>query len=129
MLFMSFALAGLAWLLALSAPLFLELNSHSILKRAVSKFVMVWLIAGACGLTVFAAIVWWAILIQEAPVTIGAADGLVPIETISGGDLVMAYDEATGKVEAKPVTDLIRPEPKETFLLAMTDAQGERETF
>ena len=56
-------------------------------------------------------------------------DGLVPIETISVDDLVLAYDEATGKVEAKPVTDLIRPEPKETFLLAMTDAQGERETF
>ncbi|MBY0447782.1 MAG: Hint domain-containing protein [Hyphomonadaceae bacterium] len=33
---------------------------------------------------------------------VATPEGLVPIETISVGDLVMAYDEATGKVEAKP---------------------------
>jgi hypothetical protein len=42
---------------------------------------------------------------------------------------LLAYDEATSLTEPKPVTDLIRPAPKPTFLLTLTDGQGETETF
>ena len=74
------------------------------------------LLARACGCFV-------------AGTLVATPDGLVPIETIGLGDLVLAYDEASGQIEAKPVVGLIRPTPKETFLLAMTDAQGEHEEF
>jgi hypothetical protein len=55
--------------------------------------------------------------------------GLVAIETLTFGDLVLAQNETTGEIAAKPITDLIRPEPKPLYLLALRDASGETETF
>lgn len=55
--------------------------------------------------------------------------GLVAIETIKIGDLILAYDSLTGQVAAKPVTDLIRPEPKATYTLNLEAASGRSETF
>jgi RHS repeat-associated protein len=55
--------------------------------------------------------------------------GLRPIEQIAVGDLVLAVNEATGEIAAKPVTDLIRPEPKPLYALKLRDASGEIETF
>ena len=55
--------------------------------------------------------------------------GMVPIETIKVGDLVLAVNEATGEIAPKPVTDLIRPEPKPLYKLNTLDVGGEAETF
>jgi len=55
--------------------------------------------------------------------------GLVPIEKIAVGDLVLSKKEDTGEVAAKPVTDLIRPGPKPLYKLELVDAGGEGETF
>jgi hypothetical protein len=41
----------------------------------------------------------------------------------------MAYDEATGQVAAKRVTDLIRPEAKPLYELVAYDAKGGRKVF
>jgi RHS repeat-associated protein len=56
-------------------------------------------------------------------------DGLRPIEEIEMGDLVLAWDEDTGRIEVRPVTDLIRPEPKVIWRLEARDAGGEIEVF
>ena len=53
----------------------------------------------------------------------------MPIETIRVGDLVLSKNEVTGEVAPKPVTDLIRPEPKPLYQLQAFDAGGEAETF
>ena len=65
----------------------------------------------------------------EAGTLVATPKGLVPIEAIAVGDLVLAQNPETGEVAAKPVTDLIRPEPKPLYALALTDAGGEAETF
>jgi RHS repeat-associated protein len=57
------------------------------------------------------------------------ADGLLPIEDIEVGDLVLAWDEETGRVEMRAVTDLIRPEPRLIWRLEARDADGETEVF
>jgi len=56
-------------------------------------------------------------------------EGLKPIEDIEVGDLVMAWDEATGEILPRAVTDLIRPEPKLIWRLEALDAGGETEVF
>ncbi|EGF92872.1 rhs family carbohydrate-binding protein [Asticcacaulis biprosthecium C19] len=55
--------------------------------------------------------------------------GLVAIEKIEVGDLVLAYDARTSQVLEKPVRALIRPEPKATYALILKSALGEIETF
>jgi RHS repeat-associated protein len=55
--------------------------------------------------------------------------GLVPIEQIKVGNLVLAYDEATGESVSKQVTNLIRPQPKATYTLTLRSASGDIETF
>ena len=65
----------------------------------------------------------------EAGTLVATPEGLVPIETIAVGDLVLAQNEATGEIAPKPVTDLIRPEPKPLYALKLRDASGEIETF
>lgn len=65
----------------------------------------------------------------EAGTLVATSEGLVPIETIKVGDRVLAVNEKTGEIAPKPVTDLIRPEPKPLYRLSLTDAGGEAETF
>jgi len=60
---------------------------------------------------------------------IATPNGLVAIESVKVGDLVMAYDEATGSIAPKQVTDLIRPEPKPLYELIALNARGERAEF
>ena len=60
---------------------------------------------------------------------VATPDGLVPIENIKIGDLVMAYDEATGQTVSKPVTALIRPLPKAVLDVILIDAGGVTERF
>jgi RHS repeat-associated protein len=55
--------------------------------------------------------------------------GLRPIEDIEVGDLVMAWDEKSGRVEMRAVTHLIRPDPKLVWRLEARDADGELEVF
>jgi RHS repeat-associated protein len=65
----------------------------------------------------------------EVGTLIATPEGLVAIEKIKIGDAVLAYDEATGQIAAKRVTDLIRPEPKPLYELVALDANGARTTF
>lgn len=60
---------------------------------------------------------------------VATPDGLVAIETLEIGDLVLAQNEATGEIAPKAITDLICPEPKPLYLLTLRDAWGEIETF
>lgn len=55
--------------------------------------------------------------------------GLSPIEDIEVGDFVLAWDQQTGSVEARTVTNLVRPEPKVIWELIARDADGETEAF
>jgi RHS repeat-associated protein len=55
--------------------------------------------------------------------------GAVAIENIKIGDLVLAYDETTARLVAQPVTALIRPEPKATYVLSFINQDKETETF
>jgi RHS repeat-associated protein len=57
------------------------------------------------------------------------ADGIRAIEDIDVGDLVLAWDEKSGVVEPRAVTNLIRPEPKLIWQLDARDADGETEVF
>jgi RHS repeat-associated protein len=56
-------------------------------------------------------------------------EGLRSIEDIEVGDLVLAWDEKTGRVEVRPVTDLVRPEPKVVWRLEVRNAKDEVEIF
>lgn len=56
---------------------------------------------------------------------VATPDGLRPIEDLKVGDLVLAYDEATGQVEPKPITALLRPAPKAVLDLSFRDEAGE----
>ena len=56
-------------------------------------------------------------------------NGLVAIEKLKVGDEVIAYDEATGKLAAKKIIDLIRPDPKSLYELTGRNANGGEETF
>lgn len=60
---------------------------------------------------------------------VATPSGLVPIETLKVGDLVLAYDEETGAVGPKPVTALIRPEPRLLYAIKAQDDSGEIEHF
>ncbi len=65
----------------------------------------------------------------EAGTLVATPDGLVPIESIKVGDLVLAKNQQTSEIAAKPVTDLVRPDPKPLYRLDLTDAGGEAEAF
>ena len=65
----------------------------------------------------------------EEGTLVATPDGLRPIEEIAVGDLVLAYDPATGETSAQAVTALIRPEPKALWRLEVQDADGETEVF
>ncbi len=56
-------------------------------------------------------------------------NGLVAIEKLDIGDLVLAYDEQAQKVVAKPVVALIRPAPQATFEVGLADAAHRIENF
>lgn len=56
-------------------------------------------------------------------------NGLVDIEDIKLGDLVLAYDEQTGQLHAEPVTALIRPNPQLTFAVTLEDHDHLRDVF
>lgn len=62
-----------------------------------------------------------------------AVDGLRPIETVAVGDLVLARDEVTGETALRPVTELVRGQPREIWdiVIEVTGLNGEsrRETF
>jgi hypothetical protein len=59
----------------------------------------------------------------DGPVSVRPA-GLLKVEEPEIGDLVLAYDEATGKTEPKPVTALIRPLPKAVLDVEIAGADG-----
>jgi hypothetical protein len=65
----------------------------------------------------------------EAGTLVWTPSGMRPIEEIAIGDLVLAQNEKSGEIAAKPVTDLIRPEPKQLYELRVRDANGEVEIF
>lgn len=65
----------------------------------------------------------------SAGTTVATPTGLIAIENIQVGDLVLAYDQYSGQVIAKPVTDLIRPDPKPTYSLTVQSPTGESETI
>jgi hypothetical protein len=60
---------------------------------------------------------------------VATPDGLRAIEEIEIGDLVLAWDEETGRVEMRGVTGLIRPDPKLIWRLEARDADQEAEVF
>lgn len=60
---------------------------------------------------------------------VATPDGLQSIETIEIGDLVLAWEEETGRIEMRGVTGLIRPDPKLIWRLEARDADGEPEVF
>jgi RHS repeat-associated protein len=65
----------------------------------------------------------------EAGTLVATPAGLKPIEQIGVGDLVLSENVQTGKVAAKKVTRLIRPEPKPVYELVLRDIRGATETF
>ena len=65
----------------------------------------------------------------EAGTLVSTPGGSRPIEDIEVGDMVLSVNEETGQIAAKPVTDLIRPEPKPLYALSLLDASGEVERF
>jgi RHS repeat-associated protein len=60
---------------------------------------------------------------------VATPNGLAAIETIKAGQLVMAFDEVTGSIAPKRVTDLIRPDPKPIYELVARNPLGQRVTF
>lgn len=60
-----------------------------------------------------------------AGTAVATPTGMVTIENIKVGDLVLAYDEVTRQTIAKPVTALIRPEPQATFKLTLETAANQ----
>jgi RHS repeat-associated protein len=65
----------------------------------------------------------------EAGTLVSTPSGMRPIEQIKVGDEVLAGDEATGKIFAKKVTDLIRPAPKPIYELRLKAPAGDIVTF
>jgi RHS repeat-associated protein len=55
--------------------------------------------------------------------------GLVAIESIKVGDMVMAHDEVTGTIAPKQVVNLIRPEPKPLYEMVAHDVGGKEAKF
>ncbi|MDG5488841.1 polymorphic toxin-type HINT domain-containing protein [Sphingomonas sp. BGYR3] len=60
---------------------------------------------------------------------VATPDGFAAIETLKEGDLVLSKNEATNELGAKPITGLIRPDPKPVFAVMLDDPNGERELF
>jgi hypothetical protein len=56
-------------------------------------------------------------------------NGLVPIENIKVGDIVLAFDEQTGKLAPEPVTALIRPDPEATLSVVLTSSDHKATVF
>lgn len=65
----------------------------------------------------------------EAGTMVATPNGAVAIETLQVGDLVLAKNEVTGEIAAKPITELVRPEPKPLFAVALRAAGGRVETL
>lgn len=65
----------------------------------------------------------------EASTLVATPSGLVPIKSIRVGDLVLAVNQTTRAIASKPVTAIIRPNPKPLYRLVALDAEGETETF
>ncbi len=55
--------------------------------------------------------------------------GLVAIETLSVGDLVLAYDVETGEVVPQKILDVIETEPKPIYNVVLRAASGKAERF
>jgi hypothetical protein len=64
------------------------------------------------------------VLCLEAGTEVQTPDGLKAIETLAVGDLVIAYDEATGQTAPKPISALIRPLPKAVMDVEIAGANG-----
>jgi|CXWL01.1.fsa_nt_gi RHS repeat-associated protein len=60
---------------------------------------------------------------------VATPEGLVAIEDIAVGDLVLAWNEETGEIGPQRVTALIRPEPQPTYELVLRDLAGASERF
>jgi RHS repeat-associated protein len=65
----------------------------------------------------------------EAGTLVATPDGDRAIESLRVGDFVLAKNEVTGEVAAKPVTELVRPAPKPLFAVALRDAKGTLQTL
>ncbi|MEY2759834.1 MAG: hypothetical protein RIR33_3612 [Pseudomonadota bacterium] len=55
--------------------------------------------------------------------------GTRPIEEIAVGDLVLSWEEETGRIEMRPVTSLVRTEPKLIWSIQVRNAHGGSSTF
>ncbi|AXU21410.1 hypothetical protein C7W88_21345 (plasmid) [Novosphingobium sp. THN1] len=55
--------------------------------------------------------------------------GLVAIETLAAGDMLLAYDVKTGEVVPQSVLDVLRTEPKPTYNVILRAANGETAQF
>ncbi len=55
--------------------------------------------------------------------------GLVAIERLEVGDIVLAYDPETDEVVPQPVLDVITTEPKPTYNVVLRSANGETAQF
>lgn len=62
----------------------------------------------------------------EAGTLIATPDGLRAIETLKVGDLVISYNQVTREKAAKPITALIRPQPKPLFDVTVADSAGKK---
>lgn len=60
---------------------------------------------------------------------VATPEGLVAIETLEVGDMVLAYDPKTDAVVPQPVLDVIRTEPKPTYNVVLRAASGETAQF
>lgn len=60
---------------------------------------------------------------------VATPEGLVAIETLEIGDMVLAYDMETGRVVPQSVLDVLRTEPKPTYNVILRAANGETAQF
>ncbi len=65
----------------------------------------------------------------EAGTLVATPDGLVSVEHIKVGDLVLSVDERSGKIAPKKVAALIRPDPKPAYELEVRNLSGKTEVF
>lgn len=60
---------------------------------------------------------------------VATPEGLVAIETLTLGDMVLAYDIETGEVVPQSVLDVLQTEPKPTYNVILRAASGETAEF
>lgn len=65
----------------------------------------------------------------EAGTLVATPDGLVPIESIEVGDLVLAWNPHTGETTAQRVEALVRPAPQRMWSVTLVDAGGGEHQF